>query len=194
MSKAFFVFIFVLMGSLASRAQQQGLVYVYNAGEDSLHFPELSTIGLFRVHNYLLVDSLDVNGDGHPEMVFHRYFSGSEEAHGGTFDVSTKQEISAFEIWDLQTKACLFSSIMSMVLSDNRFNIHSSYNGHFGECHYSNKISILEDGRLLVEALERNEFFTGRSSGGPISLPECQCTLAKGTYLWRDGAFVLVGD
>jgi hypothetical protein len=193
MSKAFFVFIFLLMGSLSSKAQQQGLVYVYNAGEDSLHFPELSTIGLFRVHNYLLVDSLDVNGDGHPEMVFHRYFSGSEEAHGGTFDISTKQEISAFEIWDLQKKTCLFSGIMSMVLSDNRFDIHSTY-AHNGYCRYFNKISILNDGRVLVEALERLQSFESRITGGPISLPECQCTLPKGTYLWRDGAFVLVGD
>lgn len=189
----FLAIVFLLMGSLASRAQQQGLVYVYNAGEDSLHFPELSMLGLFRVHHYTLADSIDVNGDGHPEMVFHRYFSGGEEAHGGTFDNSTKQEISAFEIWDLQTKSCLFSGIMSMVLSDNRFDIHSTY-AHNGYCRYFNKISILNDGRVLVEALERFESFESRITGGPISLPECQCALVEGTYLWRDGAFVLVED
>ena len=191
MGKGFLVVIYLLMGNLFSTAQQQDLIYVYNAGEDSLHFPELGTLGLFRVHSCTLVDSMDVNGDGHPEMVFHRYFSGNEEAHGGTFDISTKQEISVFEIWDLQAKACLFSGMMSMFLSDNRFDIHSTHNGHFGKCHYSNKISLFENGSILVEALEQRAHFTQRNSGTPFTPEACTCSTSAGVYVFKDDAFVL---
>ena len=104
--------------------------YIYNNFKDTIKFTKLD-VGYFPFFDSLkIIDSIQIDGQGSKEIIFYRICKGQIEEHGGTFDVSEKKEIGKYEIWNLDTKICLFEAVNYMRSDFKRFRVYEQSEGN----------------------------------------------------------------
>lgn len=159
---------------LISTCQQ---CYLYNKEQDTL---ALSTIDLGKFCSCLppvLVDSIQLNGQGAKEVVLFRSCMGSTENHGGTFDISEKKHSDFYEIWNLDTKEMLFKAVSYYFHEYHNFMAYSDPTHKNGIESYAYKFEIDEKGRITIS----------EPSNNPSSIPD----KAAGSYSFQNGKYVL---
>jgi hypothetical protein len=123
----------------AVNGQQNGKIYVYNHGKDTICFSGISqthyeitnipvkydqradtilinnSTNTWRISasdSLLILDSLQIDGKGSKEIVFCRKISYSNAVHGGTFDGTDSYHLEKIEIWNLDTKEMYWGEVI----------------------------------------------------------------------------------
>lgn len=86
-------------------------IYVYNDGKDTIQLAKPGMGGIGLCDSFAVVREIQIDGKGAREIMFRRSLSYNASNHGGTFDEDYLTEIVLYEIWNLDTKALLFTAI-----------------------------------------------------------------------------------
>lgn len=99
-------------------------IYIYNNAKDTICFKATSLkhnpFSIF-CNSLVIIDSIQIDGNGSKEFVFYRFCRFSNNSHGGSFDIEEQTEIGKYEIWNLDTKTLLFEAVHSLKTDYKRF-------------------------------------------------------------------------
>lgn len=102
-----------------------GQYYVYNNSQDSIRLTQITDRPFSSCNSFEIIDSVQINNKGSKEIVFHRTCILTIRDHGGMFDIVEDGYISKYEIWDLDSKECLFEAV------HNYFSAFSRSHGYY---------------------------------------------------------------
>ncbi|MCF8411520.1 MAG: hypothetical protein K9G31_09535 [Crocinitomicaceae bacterium] len=92
-----------------SAALQNG-IYIYNNQKDTIYLSFMNVGLSCKCKDLQVLDSVQIDGIGLKEIIFHRKCRGKINGHGATFVASGHVNVSKYEIWNIDTKEIIFEA------------------------------------------------------------------------------------
>ncbi|MEM7573069.1 MAG: hypothetical protein AAF433_09220 [Bacteroidota bacterium] len=164
--------------------------FVFNQGQDTLQLdrPDVG-IRMPALYGPSTFRYLEINGQGRPEVILYRAFSGFKAQHGGSFDISERTHLGRYEIWDLDTQTQLLVAPTIYSFDCANFIAYAQPQYRRGACSYHYDFSIDELGTVELRELAQSQDFICSDSTFSCSPAPCVPPLAEGRYRFMDGKY-----
>lgn len=118
MPRSYFLLSVLIIG--LSHSVALGQYYLYHDSQDTIRLTQISDQPFCYCSIVEVVDSVQIDGKGSKEVILHRRCTLTIRDHGGMFDFVEDGLISKYEIWDLDSKICLFEAVHDYQLEFSR--------------------------------------------------------------------------